>query len=890
MSAFPAAEVEGSVPARFARVAASRGDALAIVAEGERLTYRELDRRSNALAVAIDAAGGADEVPVAVYAPTPTATILAMLATWKAGRFCVPLDPTLPPARLAEILRDAEAGLVVTAGETAFDVRGRRVLRMNALDLDAGAAPSRPAITADSLACLLYTSGSTGEPKGVVRTHRNLLHRARCVVGSLGIGTDDRVSALHSPAFGAGLRDVLAALLGGATLLPFDVRGAGLAALADWIERERITVLCAVVTTLRHFLGSLAAERRFPSIRIVRLGSEALFREDVERLRARLAPDCVVVAGYGASEASGIVEFRIGPDAALPPGRVPAGYPLDGVEILILGEAGAPLPVGEAGEIAVRSRYLSPGYWRRPDRTRALFLGDGAGDTPRVYRTGDLGRLSPDGCLELIGRLDHQVKVRGYLVHPDEIERRLLEHAEIRQAVVVGLDEGSGGTRLIAYVVPERPPAPSPVALRRFLQGRLPDYMLPASFVTLDALPVTPSGKIDRAALPAPAEDARAGAFVRLRNPLEHQIAAIWEELFDRRPIGATDDFFDLGGNSLLAATFVALLERACGRVLPPSALLAGSTVAEVAAALMREKSVFGAPIVPLRPEGTRTAFFYLHGDYNGGGLYCHALARGLDPERPFFVLNPHGIDGGPVPETIEEMAAQRLVPLRTARPRGPYLLGGYCNGAFVALEMARRLRAEGERVAITVLVEAHAPVRGQRTLQSASDLVRALRGIPKPARAHLSARLDHASTRLAHLTRYYEGRWRSTEDSRPRLVGRALVSAARDLLGRVRPGARRGAADAAAGSPDAAAPTFGRRHVYRGSFRRYAPAAYEGRVVLLRAADDPAYRPDLGWARLIPHLEVGVIPGEHLTCITRHVGAFAARLEQILRQGDDPA
>ena len=482
MSAFPAAEVEGSVPARFARVAASRGDALAIVAEGDRLTYGELDRRSDALAAAIADAGGALEAPVAVYAPAPVATILAMLATWKAGRFCVPLDPTLPPARIEEILRDADAGLVVAGGEPAFDVKERRVLRIeHAGPRRARASPLSPAITADSLACLLYTSGSTGEPKGVVRTHRNLLHRARCAVGSLGIGVEDRVSALHSPAFGAGLRDVLAALLGGATLLPFDVRRAGLTALADWIERERITVLCAVVTTLRHFLGSLDADRRFPSIRIVRLGSEALFREDVERLRARLAPDCVLVAGYGASEASGIVEFRIGPDATLPPGRVPAGYPLEGVEILILGEAGTPLPVGETGEIAVRSRYLSPGYWRRPDRTRALFLGEAIGDAPRVYRTGDLGRLGPDGCLELIGRLDHQVKIRGYLVHPDEIERRLLEHGAIRQAAVVGLDDGGGATRLVAYVVPSQRPAPAPAALRRFLQERLPDYMLPAS-------------------------------------------------------------------------------------------------------------------------------------------------------------------------------------------------------------------------------------------------------------------------------------------------------------------------------------------------------------------------------------------------------------------------
>ena len=888
---FPAAEVEGSVPARFARVAASRADALAIVAEGERLTYGELARRSDALAAAIADTGGTLEAPVAVYAPAPAATILAMLATWKAGRFCVPLDPTLPPARLEEILRDADAGLVVAGGEAAFDVGGRRVLRIDTLDLDAAASPPAPAITADSLACLLYTSGSTGEPKGVVRTHRNLLHRARCAVDSLGIGVEDRVSALHSPAFGAGLRDVLAALLGGATLLPFDVRRAGLAALADWIARERITVLCAVVTTLRHFLGSLDADRRFPSIRIVRLGSEALFREDVERLRARLAPDCVLVAGYGASEASGIVEFRIGPDADLPPGRVPAGYPLEGVEILILGEAGTPLPEGEAGEIAVRSRYLSPGYWRRPDRTRALFLGEAIGDAPRVYRTGDLGRLGPDGCLELIGRLDHQVKIRGYLVHPDEIERRLLEHGEIRQAAVLGLDDGGGATRLVAYVVPSQGSAPAPAALRRFLQERLPDYMLPATFVSLDALPLTPSGKIDRAALPAPAEAARAATFVRPRNPLEHQIAALWEELFDCRPIGATDDFFDLGGNSLLAAAFVARLQHVHGRVVPPSALLEASTVGAVAALLLRSGASPASPLVALRDTGSRPPLFFLHGDYNGGGMYCHALVRRLHPDRPMYVLSPHGVDGTPIPATIEDMAVDHLGALRAARPHGPYALAGWCNGGLVALEMARRLRAEGERVGVAVLIDADAPLRGFHLLRWALDAVGRTPGLPASTRDRLHARIEARVDRLAGLARYYDARleaWQAASlASKMRRGARSVGRTARQLVsGRATsPTMSRPRAD-----DDAQSLPRQRSRVYHASFQRYHPAPYEGFAVVIRSENRPGFRSDLGWSRILPRREIVVIPGGHLSAITRHVDALAARLDSALRQGDDLA
>lgn len=894
-SAFPADEVEGSVPARFARVAAARGDALAIAGDRGRLTYRELDRRSDALAAAILGAGGPHDVPVAVHAEAPATTILAMLATWKAGRFCVPLDPTLPAARREAVLRDAEAGLVVSDGAPPFDVDARPVIRLDTLALDAEAPPRRPDIGPDTLACLLYTSGSTGAPKGVVRTHRNLLHRARCAVDSLGIGPDDRVSALHSPAFGAGLRDVLAALLGGATLLPFDVRRAGMAALADWIERERITVLCAVVTTLRHFLGSLEAGRRFPCIRIIRLGSEALFREDVERLRARLSAGCVLVAGYGASEASGIVEYRILPGATLPPGRVPAGYPLEGVDILILGEDGAPRPPGETGEIAVRSRYLSPGYWRRPDRTRAAFIADAPGDAPRLYRTGDLGRLAPDGCLELIGRLDHQVKIRGYLVHPDEIERRLLEHEEIRQASVVGRDDGAGGARLVAYVVPTRAPAPAPAVLRRFLQARLPDYMLPAAFVSLDALPVTPSGKIDRGRLPEPgASAAPPDEYVRPTNSLEFMILKIWEELLGIRGLGVTADFFELGGDSLRALAFVAALERVSGRALSPSVLLETSTVEGLARLVLQERAQFEQPLITLRASGARTPLFYLHGDYNGGGLYCHGLARGLDPDRPFYVLSPHGLDGRPLPDTIEDMAAERLATLRAARPRGPYHLAGYCNGGHLALEMARRLRAEGERVGVTVMIEAAAP--GQHRLQGAVLALTRLVGLSGDTRIGLAARADLLAERATDRMDYYRERLRALRAD-PwrgplRVAARRVASSAEALA---RTGGRAPAPAAVPASPIAASiadpgALLGRGRLYRPSMRRYAPAPYDGRVVVLRAEEHPGGPPDLGWRRILPDLEVGTLPGGHLSCITRHVDAFAARLEEILRQGDERA
>ncbi|MFI5324696.1 MAG: amino acid adenylation domain-containing protein, partial [Candidatus Rokuibacteriota bacterium] len=758
-------EVERSLPERFTSVATARPAAVAIASESERVTYGELAARSDALAAAIGRPASGREAPVAVLLSDPIAMITGILAAWKAGRLCVPLAHTLPPARLEVILRDSEAGLIVTdrKGSAALPplpgASARRLL-LDAVDLLAAVEPPRVTVTPDSLACLLYTSGSTGRPKGVVKSHRNLLHRSRSFTASVAVRPDDRVSALHSPTFAAGLRDVLTALLSGATLLPFDLRRAGLRELAGWIDHEKISVLCAVVTTIRHLVASLGPEVRFPSVRVVRLGSEPFYRQDVERLRRHLRPDCVLISGYGASEANGIAAYRIDQDTPLPAGRIPAGYALDGVEIVLRDDAGHPVATGEAGEIIVRSRHLSPGYWRQPDLTRAMFLPDPADPQVRAYRTGDIGRLQPDGCLEILGRKDHQVKVRGYRVHPGEIEVALVEHPALREAVVTAWADADGETRLAAYVVPHATPAPYPGVLRRYLQARLPAYMVPSAFVALETLPLNANGKVDRRALPPPPRPAAARDvdFVLPRSPMEHQIAAIWEGLFGVSPIGVNDNFFDLGGDSLLAAALVAAIEETCGRTLSPALLLDASTVADLATAMLRVEDGFNERVTALRPSGRRPPFFFLHNDY-GRGVYTHALARCLDPDRPFYAVHLHGLDEPALPTTITAIAANRLQAVRDVRPHGPYVLGGHCNGGLIALEMARQLRAEGERVEAVVMIDTRAPALGRRALHGASDVLGRLRGLPPDARAGLFLRVDRAWDEMGERTRYYQSR-----------------------------------------------------------------------------------------------------------------------------------
>ena len=887
-------EVAGSLPERFARVAATRPAAVAVSTGSAHITYGELASGSDALAAVIEHQASGSEAPVAVLLGDPISMITGILAVWKAGRLCVPLSHTLPPARLEAVVRDSEAGLIITDRNSSTVLpsptrASARQLRFDAVDLGAAVEPSRVAVPPDALACLLYTSGSTGRPKGVLKSHRNLLHRSRDFTSSVTIQPQDRISALHSPAFAAGLRDILTALLSGATLLPFDLQRAGLRALADWIRREEISVLCAVVSTIRHLFASLGPEARFPSVRVVRLGSEPFYRQDVERFRRHLGPECVLISGYGASEANGIAAYRIDRNTPLPAGRVPVGYALDGVDILIQDDAARSVGPGEAGEVVVRSRHLSPGYWRQPDLTRAKFRPDPADPQIRAYHTGDVGRLQSDGCLEILGRKDHQVKVRGYLVHPGEIEGALLEHPAIAEAAVVGWTDAEGETRLAAYVVPHASPAPYAGVLRQHLQTRLPAYMVPAAFVGLETLPLNTNGKLDRAALPPPPRPATAqdAEFVPPRSPMEHQIAAVWEDLFGVSPIGAEANFFDLGGDSLVATAFVAAIEDVCGRALSPAVLLEAPTVADLAATMLRSESGFNERVTALRPSGKRSPLFFLHNDH-GRGVYTHALARCLDPDRPFYAVHLHGLDEPALPGTVEAIAANRLQAVRAVRPHGPYALGGHCNGGLVALEMARQLRAEGERVEVVVLIDTRAPALGRQVAQRASDVLDRLCGLPPDSARGLFARVDRAWDTIEERTRYYQ--------TRLKVLRRAGTRAQLDFLGRKLAGTARrfsratwGRREQSAGAPapDSLA-LSGARRTFQGAIRRHAPSGYTGPVAVFRAEQFRAHRADLGWAKLLPRLEVGVIPGDHHTCITRHVAALGARLDEVLSRAGD--
>ena len=376
---------------------------------------------------------------------------------------------------------------------------------------------------------------------------------------------------------------------------------------------------------------------------------------------------------------------------------------------------------------------------------------------------------------------------------------------------------------------------------------------------------------------PAPSPAAsRDTSFVAPRSPTEHQIATIWEELFGVSPIGANDNYFDLGGDSLLAATFASRIDATFGIVLSASVLLEAPTVAKLAAAMDRAEYGVKEPLTALRASGRRSPIFFLHNDY-GRGLYTHALARCLDSEHPFYAVHLHGLREPERPTTVEAIAASRIQAMRAARRHGPYVLGGHCQGALIALEMARQLRDAGEHVELVVMVDPPAPSRGFRILRHSSNVLAWVRG-----------HFDGVWKAVQWRTRYYQ--------SRIGLLRRASVRAQTDyelrkLTGVAQPlaAAQVGPPARGDGMPDpSVGPDFtASRRVQRRAIQRYVPSSYAGRVVLFRAEQLPAYRPDLGWSRLLPRLEVAVIPGDHHSCITRHVATFGARLNEALRRAN---
>ena len=880
---FPENETERSIAERFEQQVSLYPRRIAVDGPSGLITYDALNRWANRVARAILAVRGEGKgKTLGLLFQNDAPMVATLMGALKAGQIYVPLDPAHPPARASKMVEDAQAELIVTddanygvAWKLGFDARG--VLNIDRLNSDLSEENLGLPVPPDSPAYIIYTSGSTGAPKGVVQNHRNVLHQARRQTNSLHISSDDRLTWLASSSTGQAMTDIYAALLNGATLCPFGLKEDGLARLADWLQQKEISIYHSSASIFRHLLDGINSKAEYPSLRLVKLGSEQVFRQDVERWRDHFASTCIFVNALTSSEAGTIRLIFIDHRSVIRQYVVPVGFAVDGMEVLLLDDAGRSVGFGSIGEIAIRSRYLTPGYWQKPELTRAAFPFDPEGANTRIFLSGDLGRMSPGGCLEYLGRKDLQVKINGFRVEIAEVEAALLDTCQLKQAAVVARGVRPGVTRLKAFVVPKGKPAPALESIQSLIKRRLPVHMVPSEFSLLEALPLTPSGKVDRQLLASTTSLPlrKEGSYVRPTTPLEWQIAEIWKELLDVSPIGIRHDFFELGGDSLLAVRMIDRIEECLGMRFPLTALDSSVTVENVAQILLESnRAAFRSPLVALQRGDSRKPFFFFHGDYGGGGFYCQRLVRHLGEHRPFYVIPPHGLDGEPIPRSIEAMAADRLRVLLDYQPIGTYVLGGYCNGGLVAFEVARQMQKRGLKVDLLLIIDTSTLNVHFRWLW----ILLAFLGSGLQFNPGASNHGCSPKRRMMIFAQEFYRRGR-------RVAAHSIVGILSKIL-------KRPFMPASIG-PRAEASLFHwldrqRRHrAYRRAVLGYIPGHYSGRVVLLRT-DDLLSRapndPTAGWRHVASQLEVCAIPGDHYTCITEHLESLAGCLATYLR------
>nr|WP_275899245.1 non-ribosomal peptide synthetase [Pyxidicoccus caerfyrddinensis] len=843
-------------------------DAEAVRFEDQALTYAQLDERASRLAAYLRHLGAGRESLVGVCLERSLDLMVALLGILKSGAAYVPLDPAYPRERLAGMLEDCAAPVLLTHRHL-LGVLPAHASRTVCLDEDwaslappASALPASPA-TPDALAYVIFTSGSTGRPKGAMNAHGSIVNRLLWGQQEYGLTPADTVLQKTPFSFDVSVWELFWPLMAGARLVFARPGGhQDPAYLVKLLAEQRITTVHFVPSMLQAFLEEPGLER-LTHLRRLLCSGEALPAQLARRAHQRL-PSTQVHNLYGPTEAAVEVTYYACPRDELARG-VPIGRPVANTRILLLDASGQPVPVGVPGELYIGGIQVARGYWRRPELTAERFLPDAFSSEPgaRLYRTGDVARWRMDGTVEYLGRADFQVKVRGLRIELGEIESALRQQPQVLDAVVVVREDRPGDKRLVAYVVAREANGVDVAALRLALKEKLPEYMVPTALVVLPALPLNPSGKVDRKALPAPDVSAARAEYVAPRTPLEEQLAQVFAEVLNLERVGIEDDFFALGGHSLLAVRLLALIRERTGLVLPLSALFQGATV-ERLAALARQLQEPGprTPNLVRLDTGTsrRRPLFLIHG--GGGALLSHAeLARHLGNARPIQGIFAPGLNGGELPPaSMEALARLYVEQVREVQPHGPYLLAGWSLGGLVAYEMARQLEALGEQVGLLALIDSHAPSGRAEP-------------VPPPlARVATFARMvglplqDLPALDVEHLS--------------------GLEGA--ELMERVMEGLRNLPAVGAL-EPSQAGRLFAVHERLTAAHFGYVPGGlYTGAAEFLRASVPPALprAADGGWPAWVSGgVRVSEVPGDHTTLMQPpNVSTLAEKLNELLR------
>lgn len=593
---FPAEAVDGSVPARFEEQVRLHSGRVALRTPSRQWTYAELNVSANRVAQAILGCGPAGGPAVALLMDQEEPVVPALLGVLKAGRPCVFLDPGDPVERWREILEATSAALLVASGVRMAQLDAVRVQgKLCWEELEAGPAADNPglAVCPDAQAVFYFTSGSTGKPKGVVRDHRQILQSTWHNTNTYYVSPSDRQSLLYFPGFAASMPNIFDTILNGAAICALNPRRVSLKDLFAWLQSEGVTHFNPPVGLWRGFMAAVPPRAEVPALRLVTLGGQQIYGEDVRGFQSRFGPAAVLDFLLGMTEAGPVARAYFDQTVEAEDGPVPAGYPVAGKVISILDAAGRPVGPGEEGRVAITSAFMSRGYWQDDDLTAKHFLPAEGNPERMTFLTSDRGLLRPDGCLEFFGRDDTVVKIRGYRVDTAAVEAVLNGHPSLLAAAVVAGNWRGTDPSLAAYVVP-RGEAPARSDIRAFVAGRLAAYMVPDHVLFLREMPVTDRGKIDRQALPAPGRGRPdlGTPLVPPRNDTERRLAAVWAALLELDEVGVEDDFFDLGGDSLLAMRMSLAVEEAMGRPFP-SGFFGSPTVARLALAMTGE----GGPV-----------------------------------------------------------------------------------------------------------------------------------------------------------------------------------------------------------------------------------------------------------------------------------------------------
>jgi surfactin family lipopeptide synthetase A len=837
-------------------------DNIAVVFEQQQLTYRELNDRANQLAYYLRAQGVSKNVLVGLYLERSLAMVIGLWGILKAGGAYVPLDPAYPKDRVAYILADSQAKVLIADPHllTSLPEHQATIVCLDQHQSEIDCQPrSNPLTDLDptNLAYVIYTSGSTGNPKGVEVCHQSQANLLTYLKHTPGLTSSDTLLAVTTICFDTSTADMYLPLLVGAkiVLVSSEVAADGFQLLAT-LTNAGVTFLQATPVTFRLLLA--AGWQGSPQLRVVSTG-EALSRNLADALIDKVAELWDL---YGPTETtvwstgSKINDLR---QVSNYQGALELiGRPIANTQAYILDRYLQPVPLGIHGELHIGGDCLAKGYLNRPELTAEKFIPNPFSNVPnaRLYKTGDLARYLPDANIEYIGRIDNQIKIRGFRIELSEVEGLLAKHPDVKEVATIVREDTPDNRQLVAYIVAATTPLPTINSLREFLAIKLPSYMIPVAFVFLEVMPLTPNGKIDRRALPLPNYTRQLdNDFVASQDDLELQLTKMWEQALGVQPIGVEDNFFDLGGHSLIAVKLLGEVDRLCQQKLPLTTFLAAPTIKEFAQ-LLRQPSVASnwQSLVPIESRGSKPPLFCIH-PVGGNILEYYPLAARLGTDQPLYGLQSIGLDGIQAPLTqIEAMAAHYLREIQTLQPHGPYSILGYSFGGLVAVEIASQLHRQGEQIGLLALLDNESP------------------NLPK-------IRPSFWKTLAIHLDNFRQlDRQEQFKYVRDRIIFRAVyqnrVDSEKDFL------IDNWAEPLPAEYVQVLAANFQASRSCTGKF-------YPGKITLFRSSIQPidqALHPDLGWSELTGELEIHNLPGSHSNILREpHLEFFVQELKSCL-------